>query len=56
MSYYRICPKCGAALDPGEKCDCEPRTESDILREEITRLIKTADVRELRAMYGFLRE
>lgn len=22
MSYYRICPECGAALDPGEVCDC----------------------------------
>lgn len=22
MSYYRICPNCGAHLDPGEKCDC----------------------------------
>lgn len=22
MSYYRICPYCGAALYPGEKCDC----------------------------------
>lgn len=21
--YYRICEKCGAALDPGERCDCE---------------------------------
>lgn len=20
--YYRICEYCGAALDPGEKCDC----------------------------------
>ena len=20
---YRQCPKCGASLDPGEKCDCE---------------------------------
>lgn len=19
---YRICPSCGAALDPGERCDC----------------------------------
>ena len=22
MSYYRTCPTCGAALDPGERCDC----------------------------------
>lgn len=20
---YRICPLCGAALDPGERCDCQ---------------------------------
>lgn len=23
MTYYRICPDCGAALDPGERCDCQ---------------------------------
>lgn len=23
MSYYRKCPACGAALDPGEICDCQ---------------------------------
>lgn len=22
MAYYRPCPVCGAALDPGEHCDC----------------------------------
>ena len=22
MSAYKICPDCGAHLDPGEKCDC----------------------------------
>lgn len=22
MPYYIICPLCGAALDPGERCDC----------------------------------
>lgn len=24
MSAYRICSECGAALDPGERCDCRP--------------------------------
>lgn len=23
MSYYNVCPNCGAHLDPGERCDCE---------------------------------
>ena len=23
MSLYYQCPKCGANLDPGEKCDCK---------------------------------
>lgn len=22
MSYFHICPRCGAHLDPGEVCDC----------------------------------
>lgn len=22
MSYYRVCPYCGATLDPEEKCEC----------------------------------
>lgn len=22
MAYYRICPRCGCNLDPGEPCDC----------------------------------
>ena len=23
MAYYKICPDCGAALDPDEICDCK---------------------------------
>lgn len=26
--YYRICPICGANLDPGESCDCRDKKEA----------------------------
>ena len=31
MPYYKPCPLCGAALDPGEICDCreEKKTAPD---------------------------
>ena len=25
MAMYRICPECGAHLDPGEQCDCQEK-------------------------------
>ena len=28
MSFYRTCPHCGAALDPGEVCDCRDKEEA----------------------------
>ena len=28
MPQYKVCPKCGANLDPGEKCSCEKQDES----------------------------
>ncbi len=30
--YYNVCNICGAALDPGERCDCE--REQDVHQEE----------------------
>ncbi len=27
---YRTCPKCGAHLDTGERCDCEDRMEQEV--------------------------
>lgn len=33
MSYYRTCPICGAALDPGERCDCRSEGESRMSHE-----------------------
>lgn len=31
-TYFQICPRCGATLDPGERCECEK--ELDALREK----------------------
>lgn len=28
MSYFKVCPHCGAALDPGEVCDCRDKEEA----------------------------
>lgn len=28
MMCYRICPICGANLDPGERCDCQDKEET----------------------------
>lgn len=33
--YYRVCQKCGAALDPGERCDCEHEKEKERARQEM---------------------
>ena len=30
MAYFRICTLCGAALDPGEKCDCQKKEEASL--------------------------
>lgn len=43
MSHYRICEKCGAALDPGERCDCDKParntpTEAEKLLDNISRM------------------
>lgn len=29
MATFKICPNCGAALDPGERCDCND-TEHEV--------------------------
>lgn len=32
MAYYRECDKCGGALDPGERCDCEQEAQRKELK------------------------
>lgn len=31
MAYYKVCPYCGANLDPGEICDCRVQRAHDLL-------------------------
>lgn len=33
MDYCRICPDCGARLDPGEICDCGDELEAYLSEE-----------------------
>lgn len=34
MPYFRICPRCGAYLDPDEICDCKYDPGTPILEKE----------------------
>lgn len=35
---YRVCEDCGAALDPGERCDCKNNSLIEALLLEISRV------------------
>lgn len=59
MSKYKICEKCGAHLDHGEKCDCtdasmigseEHRSRIEAVREEIADVQIMLD--RMRILYG----
>ena len=33
--YFKVCEYCGAALDPGERCDCrKAKKEAPIMRNQ----------------------
>ena len=34
MSTYRICEDCGAALDPGERCDCRQQGRVELIQPD----------------------
>ena len=38
MSYYRVCPHCGANLDSGEQCDCIPSMYARLSPENRTKI------------------
>ena len=39
MPYYKICEKCGATLDPGEKCTCEREYREEQEEKELQRKV-----------------
>ena len=40
MPYYKICEKCGATLDPGEKCTCERENREEQEQKELQRKVE----------------
>ena len=45
MAYYRTCSYCGAALDPGERCEC--RAEKERSREETEELLEREETGQM---------
>lgn len=44
--YYRVCPDCGATLDPDEKCNCRAEIEHYIQKAaELTETEKDGQLR-----------
>ena len=43
MSYYRECPQCGDALDPGERCDCKDERRITRASDKVFAEIGNAD-------------
>ncbi len=35
--YFRVCPHCGCALDPSERCDCQQERRSEEEKEMVER-------------------
>jgi uncharacterized OB-fold protein len=40
MPYYKICEKCGASLDPGEKCTCEKDKREEAEEKKFKKMIE----------------
>lgn len=45
MAFYRICPRCGAHLDPEETCDCQNERKPEEEAKE-NRAVKKAVARD----------
>ena len=40
MPYYKVCEKCGATLDPCEKCTCEREHREEQEQKELQRKVE----------------
>lgn len=61
MTYYRVCPCCGAHLDPGEVCDCRENEKTPAnagggkVEQSVSRTVSTSyDTRETEDLQAWL--
>lgn len=50
MSYFKECPYCDAALDPGEKCDCQQARKESVGHAKPKPIAKRPDARQAQMM------
>lgn len=58
-TYYRTCERCGANLDPGEKCGCADRKDYLFFRPDridTNEAINTAKMRKKERKWEYGRE
>lgn len=57
MAYYRVCPDCGAHLDPGERCDCRDQNNKEKTNDQTgLRQVQKRDQNPKKKLYILGRE
>lgn len=56
MSFYIVCPLCGARLDPDERCDCANPCDGPIIRMRRGNTVQRIDVVSFVALLKEIKE
>lgn len=56
MAFYRICPDCGAYLDPGEQCSCHEECLIEMERKEKAKARDDIRGLPITIIFGYVQE